>query len=103
MKDIVEHDDSQQQVARQSLRSSTRVLEPEEAAVQEAAFEDSGLEGSPMGEHIMQRLRYFENLSAHQAAHIAVLSDMLTRHGAAAPAMPHFPELKSPVGNHDPN
>jgi len=103
MTDIVEHDDSQQRVARQSLQSSTRVLEPEEGEVQEAAFEDSGLEGSPMGEHIMQRLRYFENLAEHQAAHIETLGALLVTHGAAVPVMPHFPELKSPVGNHDPN
>jgi hypothetical protein len=67
------------------------------------AFEDSDHDGSEMGEHIMQRLRYFENLADHRAAHIQLLSELLTRHGVAAPVMPHFPELKSPVGNHDPN
>ncbi|OLC01246.1 MAG: hypothetical protein AUI15_05885 [Actinobacteria bacterium 13_2_20CM_2_66_6] len=80
--------------------------EQEESQEEEApqlAFEDSDHEGSEMGEHIMQRLRYFENLSEHQAEHIATLSALLVTHGVAPPAMPHFPELKSPVGNHDPN
>ena len=85
----------------QAARDAREEAEEEEAPA--LAFEDSDHDGSEMGEHIMQRLRYFENLAEHQAKHIAVLSDMLTRHGAAAPVMPHFPELKSPVGNYDPN
>jgi len=81
---------------------SPESLEEIEADIQVPGFE-GGEEGSPMGEHIMQRLRYFENLAEHQAAHIATLGALLTTHGVATPAMPHFPELKSPVGNHDPN
>jgi len=67
------------------------------------AFEDSEHDGAPMGEHIMQRLRYFENLSEHQHEHIATLSALLVTHGVAVPVMPHFPQLKSPVGDFDPN
>lgn len=82
-----------------------RAIDPGEADedAPALAFEDSDHDGSEMGEHIMQRLRYFENLADHRAAHIQLLSELLTRHGVAPPVMPHFPELKSPVGNHDPN
>lgn len=68
-----------------------------------SAFEDSDHDGSPFGEHIMQRLRYFENLAEHQFDHIATLSAMLSRSGAAVPAMPHFPSLKSPIGDFHPH
>jgi hypothetical protein len=102
MTELVEHDDSRA-IAASGLRSSTRVIEPEEGDIREAAFEDSEHGGSPMGEHIMQRLRYFENLSEHQAAHIRTLGALMVTHGGAVPKLPHFAPLKSPLGNHDPN
>jgi len=78
-------------------------LEETEIEVKVPAFEDSDHPGSPIGEEIMQRLRYFENLAAHMKAHIHSLKGVLGRHGIAAPRMPHFPPLRSVLGHHDAN
>lgn len=71
-----------------------------EAQEEDAAIEDAG---SPIGEEIMQRLRYFENLVEHQFEHIKALGGALARTGTAVPSMPHFASLKSRLGNYNPH
>jgi hypothetical protein len=54
------------------------------------------------GEHVFQRLRYFENLAERLFAHVKVLTAQVTRTGTAPATLPDFPRLRSPAGDFDP-
>jgi hypothetical protein len=54
------------------------------------------------GEHVFQRLRYFENLVDHLFKHQKTLVAQVSRTGTAPAAMPDFPVLRSLAGDFDP-